>query len=175
MKKSFFRIALSRLLYVFLFVSIQAAALVVMFLFFQEKFAYFYVICILFSLAAALHIINSERNPAYKIAWLIPLLLVPIFGGPLYAIFGKIHPRRREIQKFRQVLQQTAEALRDENAGLEQLAQVAPEALPHARYIQSAAAVPPYCRTDTQYYPLGEEMFAAMCQELEGARHFIFL
>lgn len=175
MKKSLFRIALSKLLYVILFVSIQVAALVVMFLFFQEKFAYFYAVCILFSLAAALHIINSERNPAYKIAWLIPLLLVPIFGGPLYAIFGKIHPKRREIQKFRQVLRQTAEALRDDNAGLEQLSQVVPEALPHVRYIQTAAAVPPYCHTDTQYYPLGEEMFAAMCQELEGAKRFIFL
>ena len=175
MKKSLFRIALSKLLYVILFVSIQVAALVVMFLFFQEKFAYFYAVCILFSLAAALHIINSERNPAYKIAWLIPLLLVPIFGGPLYAIFGKIHPTRCEIQSLRQVLHQTAEALRDENAGLEQLSQVVPEALPHARYIQTAAAVPPYFRTDTQYYPLGEEMFTAMCQELEGAERFIFL
>lgn len=173
--KQFFRVIFSRLLYMLLFISIQVAALVVMFLYFEEKFAYFYVVCILISLVAALHIINSDRNPAYKIAWLIPLLLMPIFGGPLYLIFGNIHPRKREIENVKHILKQAEAAMDDQGSGLDALKDAMPEALPHARYIHTASAVPPYGRTDTQYFPIGEAMFAVMCRELESAKRFIFL
>ena len=35
-----------------------------------------------------LKIINDKSNPAYKIAWLIPILLLPVFGGLIYILFG---------------------------------------------------------------------------------------
>ena len=90
MGKRLYRI-LGKLLYVALFVTIQVAALIVMFLFFRDQFAYFYIVCMLLSLGASIHILNNTTsNPAYKIAWLIPILLFPIFGGLLYLLFGKI-------------------------------------------------------------------------------------
>lgn len=71
-------LVLGKLLYVALFVTIQVAALIVMFLFFRDQFAYFYIFCMLLSLGASIHILNNTTsNPAYKIAWLIPILLFP--------------------------------------------------------------------------------------------------
>ena len=79
---------LARILYTMLFIIIQVAILVVVFLFFKDEFAYFYVICVLLSIAATMHILNDESTPEYKIAWLVPILLLPIFGGLLYIMFG---------------------------------------------------------------------------------------
>ena len=65
MGKRLYRI-LGKLLYVALFVTIQVAALIVMFLFFRDQFAYFYIVCMLLSLGASIHILNNTTsNPAY--------------------------------------------------------------------------------------------------------------
>ena len=54
----------------------------------DNYFVYFYAGSVLLSLLIALGIINSKSNPAYKIAWLIPILLFPVFGGLVYLLFG---------------------------------------------------------------------------------------
>ncbi len=52
---------------------------------FSQYFVYFYWISLFISIAAVLWIINDYRsNPSYKIAWIIPILLFPIFGGIFY-------------------------------------------------------------------------------------------
>ena len=47
-------------------------------------------ICMVLSILVVLFIVNKEDNPAYKIAWIIPILLFPIFGGLLYLFLGNI-------------------------------------------------------------------------------------
>ena len=42
----------------------------------------------LLSLLLTLRIINNKSNPAFKIAWLIPILLFPVLGGLVYLVFG---------------------------------------------------------------------------------------
>ena len=47
------------------------------------------------SLLAVLYIINKDDNPAYKLAWIIPILVFPLFGGFLYLLFGDKRPTKR--------------------------------------------------------------------------------
>ena len=54
----------------------------------DNYFVYFYASSVLLSLLITLGIINSKSNPAYKIAWLIPILLFPVFGELIYLLFG---------------------------------------------------------------------------------------
>ena len=44
-----------------------------------------------------------------------------------------------------------------------------------SRYITKASLYPPHAHTQTTYYPLGEDLFAGMLEELEQAEHYIFL
>ena len=53
------------------------------------------VICMILSILVVLFIVNKEDNPAYKIAWIIPILLFPIFGGLLYLFLGNKKPTRK--------------------------------------------------------------------------------
>lgn len=48
-------------------------------------------------------------------------------------------------------------------------------ALNQARYLAGASFCPPHIHTETTYFPLGDDMFVKMKEELEKAEHFIFL
>ena len=59
---------------------VQIIVFAVVFDIFYEHFVLFYGFGILLSIAAVLWIINSESDPGYKIAWIIPIMAFPIFG-----------------------------------------------------------------------------------------------
>ena len=49
----------------------------------------------LVSVAVVIYIVNKEENPAYKLAWTIPILIFPIFGGLLYLTLGNKKPAKK--------------------------------------------------------------------------------
>lgn len=102
-----------RLVVCVLLMLVQAAVLVVMILEFQKYFGYFYIFCIVLSVLAVLYIINNRSNPAYKIAWIIPILTVPVFGGLMYLIFGGNRLSRRERKKMSTVAQRFQKAAQE--------------------------------------------------------------
>lgn len=173
--KKFFTIVFSRLVYTILFITIQVAAFLFVFHFFREQFALFYALCVLLSVISGLHVLNQNINPAYKLAWMIPIMLLPIFGGLLYVMYGK--PRYSLKQSSRMVWIKTEyqQAMHRVEGAQEALEAEDAEAALHANYIRSAAGVPPYRGTAVTYFPIGEAYYAALKQELEKAERFIFL
>ena len=77
-----------RVVLVAFFLLIQVAVLVVMLLRFNNYFLPFYGVCVAISLFAVFWIVGRQSDPAYKIAWIIPILVFPIFGGLFYLLFG---------------------------------------------------------------------------------------
>lgn len=141
---------------------------------FNNYFIQFYSINILLSLVIVVFILNDRTNAAYKIAWLIPVLLLPVFGSLLYLMFGSHRLSRLE----RENMQKMSDRLEDE------LHPKAPEnALPaqqstaatQSHYISNYAHCPPYQNTHTEYLPMGEIKFERLKQELEKAEKYIFL
>lgn len=49
----------------------------------------------IFSIFVVIYIANKDDNPAYKLAWTIPILLFPIFGGFLYLVLGDKQPAKK--------------------------------------------------------------------------------
>lgn len=86
--KKLLQILLHRVVLVALALLFQISIIVVMILKFNNYFVYFYVICILISILVSLYVLNSKINPSYKMAWIIPILLFPIFGGDYFILFS---------------------------------------------------------------------------------------
>ena len=78
---------------------------VIVFFIFQYKgnFLYFYLGSLALSIAIVFIIINNKSNPSYKIAWIIPVLIFPIFGGLFYLLYGGNKLSTRE--KLKMVIQ----------------------------------------------------------------------
>lgn len=129
----------------------------------------------LISAGVAIWLINKRDNPAYKLAWIIPILLFPTLGGMLYLFYGNKKPSRnlrRNLEYGYQLsttlLEQNKEVLADLKAEDEHVAN-------QAKYIANVAPFPVYKNTKTEYYKEGANIFKAMIRELERAEHFIFM
>ena len=140
----------------------------------DNYFVYFYAGSVLLSLLITLGIINSKSNPAYKIAWLIPILLFPVFGGLIYLLFGSDRTGRYLRKKLQGIGTEMDNVIGEAHrrSGAEQLP---PDAANQSRYISHYAYCPPYQNTTTEYLPLGEVKFERMVEELKKAKHYIFL
>jgi len=65
---------------------IQLLMVVGFIMWFNQYFVLFYGANILISTVAVIWILNNNSNPAYKIAWIIFIMLFPIFGGCIESI-----------------------------------------------------------------------------------------
>lgn len=143
--RNFLKMLFSRMVVVALALALQVAALILMLVIFEDYVVFFYAFCLLISLLAVLKIVNDRSNPGYKIAWLIPILLFPIFGGVFYLLFGGNRLGRRTRRKMQKVNEKMKNALPPDPLMLQQLKEENPRAAHQAHYIQNKAFCPP-CR-----------------------------
>lgn len=130
---------------------------------------------ILCSAVAVLWIMNNKDNPAYKLAWIIPILIFPAFGGPFYLLFGmkrlSRRMKRKMIRSYRKIqalLQQNVQLVKDIEA-------LDKSVCKQVEYVYTASNFPVYANTTSTYLPTGEIKFEVLKQELEKAEHYIFL
>ncbi|MEG0832547.1 MAG: PLDc N-terminal domain-containing protein, partial [Oscillospiraceae bacterium] len=173
--KKFFTIVFSRVVLIALLLVFQAASLILMLLFFSDMFAQFYAVCVLLTSVVILYIINSKSNPAYKIAWLIPIVLLPIFGGLMYICFGNNHMPLRKRKSMSMIRSRFDSAINYFPSAANELKEASADAYLQSRYLENCARAPVYNRTATTFLPLGEVKFECMLAELEKAERFIFL
>ena len=153
---------------------IQIAVLVLMIVKFSESFAEFYWACILASILAALWIVSSRSDPAYKIVWLVLVLPFPVFGGIIYLFLGGSRVPRRSRLEMERINRGMLDALkRDFKA--DTLESVGQDAAGQARYLERTARCPVYKNTRAEYFPLGELYYYRLLRELERAEEYIFL
>lgn len=127
------------------------------------------------SILAVLFVINKEDNPAYKLAWVIPILSFPLFGGLLYLLCGNKKPARKLRLKIEQADALLEEKRKQDPAILEEVKAFDQRALGQMRYLSDIVKFPVYKNTVTQYFESGEENFPVMLEELKKAEHFIFI
>jgi cardiolipin synthase A/B len=142
---------------------------------FQQYFVVFYVISMAISLAAVLWIVNNNINPAYKIAWIITILIFPFFGGLFYFVFGGNRLSKRTKQKMNSIDLKTKETLMPRKPVIEEMAELNETAAKQSAYIQNYSFYPPYRDTCSEYLPTGEAKFERLKEELKKAERFIFL
>ena len=79
-KKSLVKVVYGRTLIVLAIVLIQLAVLFSIYVFLMEYVTYIVGASTVLSAIVLLYIINNRTNPMYKISWIIPVALMPIFG-----------------------------------------------------------------------------------------------
>ncbi|MCR5701418.1 MAG: cardiolipin synthase [Lachnospiraceae bacterium] len=127
------------------------------------------------SMIVVVYIINRPINPAYKLAWCITILFIPVFGGLFYLILSVNTTRRKFRKSVRSAVNYSTKHLSDNTNTLEHIEQVSRHTIPQARYIYNIAGYPPYENTEVSYFSSGEEMYITMLEEIKKAKHFIFM
>lgn len=147
---------------------------VVLFLLSQYSHTINTIIMVL-SLIMVLWLMNKRINPAYKLAWTILILLIPVFGAMIYLLFGQSRIARKMRRRF-DSLRDSEEAHLNENPRIRALIE-ADDILAsgQSKYIRDFAGYPLYGNVETKYYSVGDDMFPAMLEEVGKAEQYIFL
>lgn len=142
---------------------------------YSESFFDFYLASLTLSIIIVFIIINNKSNPSYKIAWIVPVMIFPIFGGLFYLLYGGNKLSTRE--KLKMVIQniEMTNALKQDDEIIKKIGDKSIYAKNQSEYILNYAKCPVYNNTETTYFKIGEEKFEALLRELKKAEKFIFL
>ncbi len=165
----------SRLFIISFLLFLQVASIVLALLFLSSYFVYVYAAFSLLSVGITIWIVSKNENPMFKIAWLIPTLLFPIVGAPLYLLFGKRNISPRMKRDMRRISEVSRGVLPEDRTLCETLSQEDTVAARQVRYIQRTSDSPLFAHTYTEFLPLGEFFFERLVEELEKAENFIFM
>ena len=134
---------------------------------------YFYFAVVFTQAAVAVRIISSNDNPDYKLPWLFFVLLIPIIGFMLHFMFYSRKLSKKQTRRIRRLTAEKAD--KDDKQELDAMGEISPCAASQAYALKSLAYSHVYGNTDIRYYAQGEQLFAAMVEDLKKAERFIFM
>lgn len=173
--KKLLKLLFSRLSFGVFFIILQVGVLVLTLYSFRDTYAQVQTAFTVLSVIAVLYIVNQEGSSAFKIAWILPIVFLPLFGIPLYILFGKKRTPERSKEKINGMLLRYKSAMEPLLSGAEHETLTEPDARLQSGYLERCAASPGFTQTETTYYELGDTMFPAMLEELEKAERYIFM
>ncbi len=129
----------------------------------------------LLSFGAVVYIIVKSSNPAVKLAWVVPILLFPLFGGVLYLAFGHVLIPRKLRNSINRTHELVKKSLVQDETIIGKLEQENIMIANQCRYLQQYGYSPVWENTSTLYFPEGELYWKKLLEDLENAEKFIFL
>ena len=158
-----------------LLILIEFLMLILLFYRFSEYSGFVFEAMVIGGVVVMIYIINEKSNPAYKIAWIIPIMLFPLVGCMLYLFvklnFGNL-AAKGVLQKNINLTKKyaiTEDSIRAEIEAEES------KFLKVATYIENAGGYPTWKNTSMKYFSLGDYILEPILEELEKAKEFIFL
>ena len=175
--KKLFKLLSNKIVVTAFFFLVQIAFTAVLLLVLSAISAWVYLAFSLLSLFVCLFILGKNDNPGYKLAWVVPILLLPLFGGMLYLSFGRTARLRRKDRKWIAKIENDTFSCYDEaNSDAEaHTFNLTDDGRKLSELIRAQSGYPLYSDTAVKYYPLGENFLAALIADLERAQKYIFM
>lgn len=139
---------------------------------------YYAVVSVATSLLAAmlaLRIYGDRMNSAYKMSWIVLILLFPIFGICIYLIFGSESSNALMRRHFEQVAEGLKGTLPQDEAVEKKLEKQDRGLYNQSWYMQHICGYPVYEDTDVKYYGDTVDALEAQKEALRTAEKFIFM
>lgn len=141
----------------------------------SESFVYMYVFFVLLSILVVVYIVSRTDNPSYKLAWTIPVLLVPVFGGLFYLLFGGNKMARKLRKLIESEYDEAKSLLKQDEKILKEIEDKDKSVANQVRYIRNKGAFPIHKNTISEYLSPGEVFYERLIDELKKAKHYIFM
>ena len=114
-------------------------------------------------------ILNSHDDVDIKLSWAVVVAVLPLLGAFLY-FFVHFDLGNRVNRKLIQRSMEASLPFLPESAD-----GIPPDLQLVATYLKNHSHAPTYTNTRVTYYPLGEDLFGALLEELEQAENFIYM
>ncbi len=150
-------------------------SIIVALVFLLEKYIVIvYFVMLMLALILVVYVISNDDNPAYKIGWIVIMLLVPIFGAFLYLLYGGKGLPEVLLKKKDKIEKETLGLLENKEDVVEDVRRKDRMSGGHSKYL-GLEGFPTYKNTDVQFLSSGEEKFQVLLEDLKAAEHHIFM
>ncbi len=168
--KKLFSVLTSRVVIIGLLIFIQLVWFLLLFFRLIQYASWINVGMMTLSVFIELVIINKNGNPSYKILWLLFIGTLPVLGGLMYLLFGDKRPSR----SIRRHLYHGKRSIGPRMPTESVLEDIPPRVAATGVCLEKCG-FSMYQHTQVQYYPVADEAFPQMIEDLRRAKHYIFM
>ncbi|MEZ3486235.1 MAG: cardiolipin synthase [Lachnospiraceae bacterium] len=174
-KKGLLRIVFSRTGIILLLILFQIGLIMEAIHDLEEYLTYIYGALLVLEAVVLVYIINTKGNPAFKMTWILCVLVFPVIGVIFY-VFVQLQIGTRFLQDRLSALRiETDPYMAQDREIVESLWASRSANAQLSYYLSRQLGFPTYRNTEVKYFPLGEYKFEAMLSELRKARKYIFM
>jgi len=158
------KILTGRLTAVSILLGFQLAVILTAVIKFAKLYPLYRILSLMIGAALILHIVRNISSMAYRLTWIVLILVFPLFGAAVYLIFCGNRLSWDEGQRMRRAKE--AHRVSAENNSCQDRS---------ARYILAETGYPVCSNRGCEYYSSGEAYYQSLLQELEKADKYIYL
>lgn len=169
------RIFVARLAIIIALILVQIFVLFIIYGIARNYVLYWRTSALLLTAFVVLYLINKPENPAYKLAWVVLVMAVPLVGGVLYVMLSGNRTRMKFIEEAKTSHVDIFKYMPKDEGVQQEIKNISKSASVQSTYISGSVGFPAYKNTNVKYFPTGEENYSRLKEELKNARHFIFM
>ena len=139
------------------------------------NYLWIYTALELLSVIVTIVLIARNDNPAYKVAWIVVIMALPIFGICIYLVFGVNSLKKADMMRLAKIESKYTAEVQKNTHTLPCALPDSDKARSQAKYLENTASALAFGKSETKYYPLGDLAFPDMLEALSSAEKFIFL
>ena len=142
---------------------------------FRQYLTHYEVLRGFFTLAMVLYLFNSRMDSSAKLTWLMIISVAPFFGTS-FLFFSRVDFGQNVLHdRVAEMIRRTKSLLPQKESVLQELERDPYGTEDLRRYMNRGGCFPIYDNTEVTYFPLGEDKFKVMLEEMEKAERYIFL
>ena len=169
------RVFLARLTVIIVLILLQILLLVIMYGIARSYVIYWRTSALALTAFVVLYINSKPENPAYKLAWIVLVMSVPLIGGIMYIMLSGNRTRMEFIKEAKESHIDIFKYMPKDNNVQGEIKAISKSASVQSTYISQTVGFPAYKNTNVKYFPTGEENYKRLKEELKNAKHFIFM
>ncbi|MBE5960964.1 MAG: cardiolipin synthase [Lachnospiraceae bacterium] len=135
---------------------------------------YIYSIIEIASIILMIGLVNASKSQSYKMSWICIILILPLTGHIMYALWGNSDIKNKIEKRTLYKLRHGNTFLEYNEKAAEEFTKKYPTKSRMMRFMESQN-FPLFQNNEVSYYPMGENTFEAIFADIREAKNFIFI
>ena len=174
-KKGLLSLIFSRFMIIAVLLVLEVALIVSIYFFLYEHVKIIRASLTIFMLVMEIYLFNCDIDASGKLTWMLLLSIIPIPGAIMFFYTQSNSGHRKIMEREAELIKETRVYLDHSEEVMDALEKDGGDTDDLVKYLNHSGCFPVFDQTKVKYFPLGEDKFEAMLEELEKAEHFIFM
>ena len=140
----------------------------------RQYSTFFYILMEFLGVFTILALTNDNRSMSYKFGWLCIIVLLPISGNIMFALWGKVGKKNKLNRRIKSKIEEVDRHLAWYPEVEQEFNQRHAVSSRMSRYMEAEGA-PISKNNSARYFEYGEEAWNSVFADLEKAKRFIFI